>query len=193
MNTIIGGERMKKSIKWLIFILLAVFIFILNPFSEKAETMNDERINFVKEQITLLSDSLEESNWNDSSEIYNVIPLYDLDNNVNGYICEIRTNNKDTGFIQLDISTGDNIVSSFSFDGNHAINSMISQSKKVSNYNLNKIIHMKGYNYFVESKDAENDSTNLFDLRIGEKVKEPLDILRNEFNEQMDGRETYYK
>ncbi|MGG7059269.1 hypothetical protein ACQPUY_08220 [Clostridium nigeriense] len=187
---------MKKSIKYLIFILLACFIFILNPFNKKTVTMNDERLDFVKEQITLLSDSLEESNWNDSSEIYNVIHLYDLDDNINGYIYEIRTNDRDTGFIQIDISTGDNVVSSFSFDGNHAINSMISQSEKISNHNLektDKIIHIGGYNYLIESKDTKQNVRNLFDLSTGGKVTESLDILKNKYNEQIDKQEIYYK
>lgn len=35
--------------------------------------MNDETLNFDKEQITLLLDSLEESKWNDLYEIYNII------------------------------------------------------------------------------------------------------------------------
>ncbi|MGG7143184.1 hypothetical protein ACQPVP_06920 [Clostridium nigeriense] len=189
---------MKKNIKYLIFILLACCIFILSPFNKKAATMNDERLNFVNEQITLLSDSLEESSWDSSSEIYNVIPLYDLDDNINGYIYEIRTNGKGTGFIQIDISTGDNVVSSFSFDGNHAINSMISQNEKISNQNLeeiDKIIHIGGYNYLFETKDGKQNSRNLFDLRTGEKVTESLETIKNKYTEEIeiDGQEIYYK
>lgn len=37
--------------------------------------MNDETLNFDKEQITLLLDSLEESKWNDLYEIYNIIQI----------------------------------------------------------------------------------------------------------------------
>lgn len=183
---------MKKSIKYLILVLIVCFIFILNPFNKKAITMNDERLNFVKEQITLLSDSLEESNWDSSSEIYNVITLYDLEDNINGYIYEIRTNGIDTGFIQLDISTGDNVVSSFSFDGNHAINTMISQSEKNLNYSLeeiDKVIYIGGYNYLIEIKDTKENDRILFDLSTGEKVTESLDILRNKYSEQIEEKD----
>lgn len=185
---------MKKIIKSLSFILLVCFVFISIPINAKALTTNDEMLNFAKEQIILLSDSLEESNWDDSSEIYNVITLYDLDDNVNGYIYEIRTNGSDAGFIQIDISTGEKVVSSFSLEGNHALNSMIEQSEKIENYNLkdiSKIIHLGGYNYFVESKDAKQKDGNLLDLSTDEKITESLDKLRDEYNEQIELRKNY--
>lgn len=178
---------MKKSIKFLSFILIACFIFISIPVNAKALTVNDETLNFAKQQITLLSDSLEESNWNESSEIYNVIPLYDLDDNINGYIYEIRTNGNEAGFIQVDVSTGEKVVSSFAFEGKHALNSMIKQSEEISSDKLketNKFIHLGGYSYLIESKDTKDNDGKLLDLSTDKKVIESLDVLKEGYSKQ---------
>ncbi|GAA0108511.1 C39 family peptidase [Clostridium tertium] len=183
---------MKKNIKSLSFILLACFIFISIPFNAKASNVSDETLNFVKEQITSLSDSLEESNWNDSSEIYNVIPLYDLDDIINGYIYEIRTNGDDAGFIQVDISTGENIVSSFAFEGTHAVNKMLEKyQEQTRNININKIVYLGGYSYFIKNNETSiaksvSGSLNLFDLNSSKYVSEDITNLKSNYNEKVN-------
>lgn len=188
---------MKKIIKSLSFILLACFIFVSIPFNAKALNMTDETLNFAKKQIILLSDSLEESNWNDSSEIYNIITLYDLDDNINGYIYEIRTNGSDSGFIQVDISTGENVVSSFAYRGIHSVNKMLSKYKEhTGNVDINKIIYLGGYHYFIKNnnnnfKKSSNKDIELYALNSSEYISSDLTTLRNKYKEDILKKKSY--
>lgn len=119
------------KLKWFLFLMLLMFnVPIIAHASTSPKDISNVK-NTVNNIIINYSRNFKESSWNNSSKINNIIPLHDLNNKINGYIFEITTNGKETGFIQIDTSAGTNNVSRFSFNGKHELNYMLAKNKPI--------------------------------------------------------------
>jgi ElaB/YqjD/DUF883 family membrane-anchored ribosome-binding protein len=137
--------------------------------------------NFIIEFIEETKGNFDECTWNDGFNIDNIIELYGLDENINGYIYEISSNENKAGFVEINVITGQPIVAGFAFNDEHAVNKMLDSSK--INQIDDKIYDMGNYNYLVKERNtALNESDTLYNLRTGEKV-ESLTELKKQYNE----------
>ena len=80
-----------------------------------------QKANSLKQII--ISD-VPECTWTENTVCANTFPLYDIDLNVNGYVFEFETNGSPSGFIQIDLSTGEARLDSYCFSGVHTSNIM---------------------------------------------------------------------
>ncbi len=115
----------KKRIRVLSFIMVALFLlaFPSDAFALELSEKTDVRAQaekMVYENIALFAPHTE-GTWNENTQINEVTLLYDLDDNVNGYIFDLTTNGKATGYTQVDYLFDELIVSSFSY---HAENDL---------------------------------------------------------------------
>lgn len=59
--------------------------------------------------------------WNKDTVVDESIPTYDLDNNVNGYILNLSTNGKSTGYIVYDTSANELVIVEFGYNNVYTI------------------------------------------------------------------------
>jgi len=166
---------------------MSLLIFSSINTNAKSSLNIDPSLNeYIESIIKIFPSEFEECTWNQSSKINNVTMLYDLDNNINGYIFEITTNNIDTGFIQIDCSTGENIVSSFSFTGNHQLNSMLTEFKKQNieskSEEVDKIYYLGNYNYLINNPSKNN---KYYNLNSQNEVTDTDETLKNKYKKHV--------
>lgn len=66
-----------------------------------------------------MSTIIPDATWNNTTTISNIVPTYNIDNIINGYIVSLDTENISTGYIQI-VSEGVSMqIISFSFEGEH--------------------------------------------------------------------------
>ena len=126
--------------------------------------------------------TMPECGWTDDTEIKTVTPLYDLDDHINGYIFELSTEGKDTGFIELFKPEGEFELKSFAVEGGHSIHAMEKQNvtaKKMAPLE-NKIYYLGGYDYLRAEKD---DAKKLYDLNRGAYVEQSKAELKAYYSE----------
>ena len=125
-----------------------------------------QKANSLKQII--ISD-VPDCTWTENTVCANTFPLYDIDLNVNGYVFEFETNGSPSGFIQIDLSTGEARLDSYCFSGVHTSNIM-KQGKKNLSSNA-KTIYLGGYSYLAEQPSTPFSLTKSYmDLYTGETL-----------------------
>ena len=125
-----------------------------------------QKANSLKQII--ISD-VPDCTWTENTVCANTFPLYDIDLNVNGYVFEFETNGSPSGFIQIDLSTGEARLDSYCFSGVHTSNIM-KQGKKNLSSNA-KTIYLGGYSYLTEQPSTPFSLTKSYmDLYTGETL-----------------------
>lgn len=71
-----------------------------------------------------LSGVVEGENWNYSTTILDTITLYDLDDNISGYVCVLQQNGKEAGYVQVSIADEGFEVVAYSYSGTSAVESI---------------------------------------------------------------------
>lgn len=141
-----------------------------------------QKANSLKQII--ISD-VPECTWTENTVCANTFPLYDIDLNVNGYVFEFETNGSPSGFIQIDLSTGEARLDSYCFSGVHTSNIM-KQGKKNLSSNA-KTIYLGGYSYLTEQPSAPFSLTKSYmDLYTGETLSLDTQIkaeIRESYNQ----------
>ncbi|MFL0269175.1 hypothetical protein [Candidatus Clostridium radicumherbarum] len=195
---------MNKFTKFLLKILIPLLIFssigvaayvklatnntnekpVTNNANEKSTASVDPNLTkYVQSTIKDFISKFKECTWNSSSKMDHIITLYDLDYNINGYIFDITTNGTESGFVEIDCSTDNNIISSFSFAGKHSLNSMLTAYKKQhvkSTYpELNKIIYLGSYNYLINNYNSKTNK--YYSLSSQSEIKETYTTLKNDY------------
>lgn len=138
---------MKRRIaQYLVFIIALVCCFSSSNAMAKSLGEYDDSLEihaenytyeFIQSQI-LSNDALCE--WNDTTKINNVVALYNINEDINGYIFNLSTNDMPKGYLHLDYISGIFKVRSYSFNGIHelyglqevyGISNMMKKSSKV--------------------------------------------------------------
>ena len=123
--------------------------------------------------------------WAKNTNIDSITTLYDLDDNVNGYIYDLKTGGKATGYIQVDCSLGDPYISSFSFDGQSNLNAMPKADKLAKETTANsKIYYLDGFEYGRKVKQGNGDA--YFSLTNDSVAADSIAAIDNQYKKSQE-------
>ena len=97
---------MKKTIQFfiksaIIFVLCSQLVLSSSALTVTPITPIDPCESYAMQMVRMVDGDDEQCPWDNTTAVSSVIPLYDCNNNVNGYIYNLSTNLKDTGFVQI--------------------------------------------------------------------------------------------
>lgn len=111
--------------------------------------------DYALEIVRLVNDDDKNCPWDDTTVLLPPLPLYDFNGNINGYIYNLSTGQKDTGFVQIFYIDGVCSLVGFSYEGRHYIENMLGAyaEKSLARYNATqmKIVYAGGMDYLLES------------------------------------------
>ena len=98
--------------------------------------------------------------WTADTQVKEVIPTYDLDNQVNGYILNLSTDGADTGYLVYNISSGEPVLMEFGYEDVYTIQgeevteeSELGQSKLIP-IGMNEYVLQKGNELYTIQTNA---------------------------------------
>lgn len=110
--------------------------------------------------------------WNASTKISSYIELYDVGNNINGYVFRLETDDLPSGFIQVGKFGEDYIVMNLGFEGEDYLASMLyNNGLSETILESSKVYFLGNMNYFVYH---ENELVDLSNAKICNKSMEDL-------------------
>lgn len=152
--------KIKKISKLLLCMLMVICLSAIAC----AKTNSDDAINlemsseeateYVLDEIEkIILEGDQNCAWNSSTKPYICIPLYDYDDNCIGYIFKLSTDNKETGYIQINTFNGEAKVYCYSFDGIPAYEGLTSNNIETIEENDKKLYFFGNMNYCLKSND----------------------------------------
>lgn len=90
--------------------------------------------------------------WDESTEWFHALPLYDYNDNCNGYVYKMRTNGVETGYMQINIFEGQLSVGCSSFAGKPAYEGLADNTmSQIYNSASDKLYFFGGMTYCVKT------------------------------------------
>ncbi len=169
----------KKIIGILIVItLICTIVFSQVTFAEDNNELSEvTKFDVEKPEIDkaaaafLLSDIVNnnDSQWDNSCKISIVTPLFDLDNIVTAYSCQVVKELEYKGYIIVSASSDLFPIIQFSYTSKSPSETLKNSVENDSDSSVDKVYYTGGFNYFVEVKDKNNDMN--CKLITGDKIK----------------------
>lgn len=112
--------------------------------------------------VFLLSDLVNnpDSKWNNNCKIADVTALYDFDNNITAYSCQVVNGSIDSGYIVVSASSDLNPIIEFSYDSKSPSNYVKSTLANQTNESVDKVYFTGGLDYLAGFKDKNNNIIN---------------------------------
>lgn len=111
--------------------------------------------------------------WTSSTKAGEIINTYDLDGNINGFIINLKTNGKDSGYVVINNDENNPSISEFGYDNKY----YLQQNPKFNNIKGKKIINLGNENYFYI------DNSILKDAYTEEDVSSYIPKLKSQYDE----------
>lgn len=132
--------------------------------------------------VFLLSDLANntDSKWNNGCKIGDIKPLYDFNNNITAYSCQIVNGTVDSGYIVVSASSDLNPIVEFSYESKSPSNYVKSTLATQNNTLVEKVYYTGGLDYFaglkeknknIVNKDFDNKKIDKNDFKNSFKVK----------------------
>lgn len=109
--------------------------------------------------VFLLSDLVNnpDSKWNIDCKIGDITPLYDFDNNVTAYSCQVANGSIDSGYIVVSASSDLSPIIEFSYESKSPSNYVKSTLATQNNASVDKVYYTGGLDYSASLKDKNNN------------------------------------
>lgn len=107
----------KKRIR--LFIALLICSILIFPQNIYAKDVDSEVVALVEKHIEETIVLIPDTSWTEYTEIDKIVPTYNADNVVNGYIVTLITNDTDSGYIQLRYKEDNLNIIAYTFAGTH--------------------------------------------------------------------------
>lgn len=145
---------------WKPFLCLAVMFFSLTVSSCAAGgsasgicPTKDVFDAFVEDEIRR---AVEEDSvwccWDESTQWFDCLALYDCDDNCNGYVYKMKTDGEETGYIQVNFFDGELSVGCSSYKGKPAYESMVDNAmEQIQESFSGKLYFFGGFAYCVKT------------------------------------------
>ena len=125
--------------------------------------------------------------WTADTQVKEVIPTYDLDNQVNGYILNLSTDGADTGYLVYNISSGEPVLMEFGYEGVYSIqgeevtqDSKLGKSKLIP-VGINEYVLQKGNDlYTVQTNTKITDQKEEIQKVLEEKETNIAEYVQSE-------------
>lgn len=143
----------------------------------------DQSINkFVYENITKIAIELPEEGWDQTTKISNYYTTFDLEGIPNGYVFNLKTNEKESGYIQVFDSNNTLNIISYSFQGHHFLDEMIDAYEEKNNEKLtnSKIIYNGNLDFLIKESKEQDDT--FYNLTTENFIKEKKPVLEKKYN-----------
>lgn len=158
----------KKFFSLILAIIMALTVtlsFSAMNFTGKISTIGTD-LRYIEESDAILlaeeiiqtRKDLPDCPWTNETIIHEKVSLFDIDENVNGYIFRLSTNGKETGYIQVDTYAEAPRVIAFGYDGIPALDSMLSYQKQIITKakSEDKIIYFGAYDYLKKTEKEKS-------------------------------------
>ncbi len=110
---------------------------------------------YVFDWVETITNTDEECPWNITTNASAIIPLYDYNNSINGYIYNLSTNNCPSGYIHVFVGENGYELIAYTYEGEHYISDMLSEYKgndvSATVLGAEKIIYGGGVSFFVKN------------------------------------------
>lgn len=169
---------MEMKRKKLVTILTALVVAVSSsiPVFASQNTAENSKIetNISSDYITSVIQSNSDIDptcpWTENTQVQEVIPTYDLDNNVSGYILNLSTDGNNTGYMVYDISSGEAVLTEFGYENVYTIQGEeVTQKSKLGQSKLIPV----GMNEYVLQRD--ND---LYTIKTNTKITDKKDEIQ---------------
>lgn len=167
--------------KFFVFVCLLFLTLSINVYAKDDVKSIDSFIDKVINEWVESKDDI--CTWNENTDIDLVIPLYNTDDVINGYIYNLKTDNKKTGYIQVRCIGGNYQVVNLGFEGENYLESWMYQNNlSMDVLEYSKVYYLGNFAYFVKDErkqilldlenktefDAWTDSMKKFEERFTE-------------------------
>ena len=143
---------------------------------------------FALKNILKVVNEVTNEGWTENTKISDAIITYDLDGNENGYIFNLKTKDKETGYIQILKLNSVYYVNAYTFQGRHYLDKMIA-SYKTKNNNFKdeyKIIYNGNIDFIInEDTMQKNKYYNLTTEQTMQYDKSQLQIKYNKIEKNI--------
>lgn len=128
-------------------IFCAVFSFSVN--ASTPLSMQQQAFEKAKYLQSIIKRDVSHCSWTEKTICRNIVPLYDPNLQINGYIFEYSTEGKEAGYIQISTIPGYPILDSYSLNGTHWATGF---------QNTNKLIRLGAFSYYTIANDSQIES-----------------------------------
>ncbi|MCI9576910.1 MAG: hypothetical protein HFJ84_09770 [Clostridiales bacterium] len=180
---------MKRKRLGAIIIALMLALSTSVPAFAAGETQIGSQIEMTIPSETIMDVMEENSNidptcpWTADTQVQETIPTYDLDNNISGYILNLSTDGKDTGYLVYDISSDEPVLTEFGYEGVYSIQGEeVTQDSKLGKSKLIPV----GMNEYVLQK-----GNDLYTIKTNTKVTDQKEEIQKVLEEKQDNLAEY--
>lgn len=136
--------------------IILLFLLLLSSNIAFADNFDDVKID--KEDVLKCVNEIKSTregkeSLNDTTEIENIIPLSNENGENNGYIINLKTNNKQNAYFTIDVTEGSPILAEWGF----GIDSSPIDTVDYSNQNIKGVIYAGPMNYLLVQEDEVVD------------------------------------
>lgn len=157
-----GCIVMKKRLIALLTTIIMLLNCIIPVCAENSSITAEEFVQQIINEWVASGDEL--VTWTDETVISNVMPLYGIEDTVEGYIFTLSNNNESAGYIQIRVDeTSTFSFVALSFNGNSPVHDLLSKYNFTGDISSDSKLYYCGYlNYYLQDNDG-----NYYDLTSG--------------------------
>lgn len=114
-----------------------------------------------------------ECSWTEETQILHITLLYDITGKVNGYVYEYANGEAPAGFLQIDVSSGEAVLDSYSFGDEHCAAKKMRclPAATVRSTDSSKLVYLGGYSYYLLGDETADGEVTAYDVLNGKSGK----------------------
>lgn len=155
----------KKAIS---LILALSFLMTLFSAPSYAKTLSLEEQAAQKAQYyrDIIMCDVPECSWTEETQILHITLLYDITGKVNGYVYEYANGEAPAGFLQIDVSSGEAVLDSYSFGDEHCAAKKMRclPAATVRSTDSSKLVYLGGYSYYLLGDETADGEVTAYDV-----------------------------
>ena len=164
--------RRKKAIS---LVLVLSLLTALLPAPSYAKTLSLEEQAAQKAQYyrDIIMRDVPECSWTEETQILHITLLYDITGKVNGYVYEYANGEAPAGFLQIDVSSGEAVLDSYSFGDEHCAAKKMRclPAATVRSTDSSKLVYLGGYSYYLLGDETADGEVTAYDVLNGKSGK----------------------
>lgn len=164
--------RRKKAIS---LVLVLSFLTALLPAPSYAKTLSLEEQTAQKAQYyrEIIMRDVAGCTWTAETQISHTTLLYDITGKINGCVYEYANGEAPAGFLQIDVSSGEPILDSYSFGDEHCAAKKMRclPAATVRSTDSSKLVYLGGCSYYLLGDEAADGEVTAYDVLNGKSRK----------------------
>lgn len=169
-------EKEQYSSKKTISLILALS-FLMTLFSApgyaKTPSLEERTVQKAQYYREIIMRDVAGCTWTAETQISYTTLLYDITGKVNGYVYEYANSEAPAGFLQIDVSSGEAVLDSYSFGDEHCAAKKMRclPAATVRSTDSSKLVYLGGYSYYLLGEETADGEVTAYDVLNGKSGK----------------------